>query len=319
MASTSSAVLGERLGASSVGDDDREDALAVLAGRLCDELLGPVAEAGVARPGVGEDQLVDAGAVGRAEQGPGDETGVVGRVGLERRAGGVGLVEQGTDVGAGETARHQAERRERGVASTDVGVGEEDAITGLARRRLQRRAGVGDDDDALGGVDAGVAERLLEGTPLAVGLDRPSRLAGHDDDRLRRGGPRARSARSRGRRSRSTVRSTPAAPQITSGASDEPPMPHSTTWTRPASAQLAPRAPRCRRRDRATSAAGATHERPLAGSLLGLRAPQRGVLGGDARGHARRRRAARAWSQGWRRRRGADASKPSPVRRHTAS
>ena len=56
-----SAVLGEKLIACSVGHDDGQDAAAVLAGRLRDELLDPVAESDAG--GVAQDQLVDAGAV----------------------------------------------------------------------------------------------------------------------------------------------------------------------------------------------------------------------------------------------------------------
>ena len=61
------------------------------------------------------------------------------------------------DVGAGQPARHQPERGQRGVAAADVGVGVEDAVAGLAGRLVQRAAGVGDDDDPRGRVDAGVA------------------------------------------------------------------------------------------------------------------------------------------------------------------
>ena len=51
-------------------DDDGQHALAVLAGRLGDELLGPVSEPGVRGVGVAQDELVDAGEVGHADQGP---------------------------------------------------------------------------------------------------------------------------------------------------------------------------------------------------------------------------------------------------------
>ena len=77
---------------------------------------------------------------------------------------------------------HQPERGQRRVAAADVGVGVEDAVAGGAGGLVERGAGVGDDDDALGRVDAGVAERRLEGAPLAVGLDRRARLGRDDDD-----------------------------------------------------------------------------------------------------------------------------------------
>jgi hypothetical protein len=55
------------------------------------------------------------------------------------------------------------------------------SVAGLGRRLLQRGAGVGDDDDASGRVDAGLREGLLEHPALAVGLDRAAGLAGHHD------------------------------------------------------------------------------------------------------------------------------------------
>ena len=83
---------------------------------------------------------------------------------------------------AGEPGGHEAERGERRVAAADGRVGVEDAVAGGARRLVERRAGVGDDDDALARVDAGVAERLLEDAALAVGLDGRARLR-RDDER----------------------------------------------------------------------------------------------------------------------------------------
>ena len=111
----------------------------------------------IRRAGVGQHQLVDAGRVGDAEQRAEPQARVVDVVRLEARADRPGLVEQPGDVGAGQPAGHQPEGGERGVAAADVGVGEEDAVARLARRLLQRRAGVGDHDDARGRLDAGVA------------------------------------------------------------------------------------------------------------------------------------------------------------------
>ena len=118
-------------------DDDRQDAHALLAGRLGDELLGPVAEPDDARAGVGDDELVAAG-VGAVAQGrPELEPRVV--VVLAERAGEHARVgEQPLDVGPGEQARREPERGQRAVAAADVGVGEHDLLAGLAGERLQR-------------------------------------------------------------------------------------------------------------------------------------------------------------------------------------
>ena len=183
--STSSGVLGAKLGESGAVDHDRQDALAVLAGGLGDELLGPVAETGVRRTRVRRARACRRRRGWRPRAAPPRRRpGVVDRVGLEGGPDGLGLVEQPGDVGAGQPAGHQPEGGERGVAAADGRVGQEHPVAGLARRLLQRRAGVGDDDDPLGRVDAGVGERLLEGALLAVGLDGAAGLAGHHDDGL---------------------------------------------------------------------------------------------------------------------------------------
>ena len=172
------------VGRVAAADDDREDALAVLAGRLRDELLDPVAEVGVRRPGVRQHQLVDATHRSGAQQRAQAEAGVALGVLFEVRAHRLGLVEQALDVGARQAAGHQPERGERGVAAADVRIGQEDPVAGGPGRLLQRRTGVGDDHDPLGGVDADVGERLLVGALLAVGLDCAAGLAGHHDDGL---------------------------------------------------------------------------------------------------------------------------------------
>ena len=164
------------------GYDDRQDALVVLAGRLGDQLLGPVAEPGDAGVVVAQHHLVDAGRVGHAEQGAEPQPGVVGVVALEVRLDRGRLVEQPPDVGTGEPARHQPERGQRRVAAAHVGVGVEDAVAGLGGRLVERGARVGDDDDVRRRLEVGVAERLLVGALLAVGLDGPAGLAGDDHD-----------------------------------------------------------------------------------------------------------------------------------------
>ncbi len=93
-----------------------------------------------------------------------------------------GLVEQLVDRYAGQSGRDQPERAQCAVAAADVRIGEEHLVARVLSGLLQRRAGVGDDHDPLRGVEPGVAERLVEGAPVAVGLERPAALARHHDD-----------------------------------------------------------------------------------------------------------------------------------------
>ena len=174
-------VRGQRhLGRAGVGDHDRQDPGALLAGALRDQLLGPVGEA--VQPGalVDDHELVPqrlGGRHRRAEAQPGVALVVVG----EQVGDGVGLVEQPVDVGAGETAGDQAEGGERGVAAADRRVGVHHPVAAVAGLPVERAAGVGDDHDVPGRVEPGVAERLLERAPLGVGLDRRPGLAGDHD------------------------------------------------------------------------------------------------------------------------------------------
>ena len=118
---------------------------------------------------------------GRGDRRAEHEAGVLGAVDRERQLDRLGLFEHLGDVDAGEPRGHETERGERGVASADVGVGVEDAVAGRACRLVERRAGVGHDDDARRGVDASVAERLLVDAPLAVGLDGRAGLRRDDE------------------------------------------------------------------------------------------------------------------------------------------
>ena len=144
---------------------------------------------------VGDDaELVASGEAGRGDRRAEHEARVLGAVDGERELDRLGLVEELGDVDAGEAGRHEAERGQRRVAAADVRVGVEDAVAGRAGRLVERRARVGDDDDALRGVDAGVAERLLVDAALAVGLDRRAGLRRDDERRCARAGRRARRA-----------------------------------------------------------------------------------------------------------------------------
>ena len=102
---------------SSSSADDREHAGAVLAGRLGDELLGPVGEADDAGAVVDEARACRAAgsvpADGRAE--PQRRVGVV--VGGEQVGDRLGVVEQRLDVHAGQAARARA--RTRSARSSD--------------------------------------------------------------------------------------------------------------------------------------------------------------------------------------------------------
>ena len=187
----------------SVVEHDGQDAGALLAGGLGDELLGPVGESDDVRA-VGDDRELVAQRRRGRDRGAEHEPGVLGAVDGERELDRLGLVEDLGDVGAGEPRRDEAERGERRVAAADGRVGVEHAVAGRAGGLVERRAGVGHDDDAGRRVDAGVAERLLVDAALAVGLDGRARL--RRDDERRFGEPvgeggarpgRARSSRAR--------------------------------------------------------------------------------------------------------------------------
>ena len=90
--------------------DDREDAGAVLAGRLRDQLLGPGAEAYVLGAGVDEDELVAQGSRA-AHRGAQAQRGVGVVVRGEHVGDRLRVVEEGLDVGAREAARAPARTR----------------------------------------------------------------------------------------------------------------------------------------------------------------------------------------------------------------
>ncbi|MGY4314565.1 hypothetical protein ACVWW1_003892 [Bradyrhizobium sp. JR3.5] len=167
---------------------DRDQALAVLAGRFRDQLLGPGAEIGDL--GGGEDRhLVAAFEPGDAHRQPELDA----RVFLRRHVGAAGahhgerMTEQAADVDACGRRRHQAERRQHGIAAADRGIAVEDTGKALLDRDLlQRRAGVGHRDEAMAGLV--LADRL--GHPVEeivlhhVRLGRAARFGGDDEQRL---------------------------------------------------------------------------------------------------------------------------------------
>ena len=174
---------------------DREHAGALLARRLGDQLLEPQPDA-LQRRGQDERQLVAAlGVLGGdhvRERLAGVDAELV--VALRDRLG--GALQERRQVDARERGRDEPERRERGVAPADVGAAVRDARPAVAARALlERRARVGDRDEARA-VAAGLApERIGE----AVGLHRRARFGRDHEERALH---RARRARRPGRSSR---------------------------------------------------------------------------------------------------------------------
>ena len=106
--------------------------------------------------------------------------GVVGR---QHRSRGRRVVEEDGDVRPGQGRGHQPEGRQGRVPAADTRIGEEHPPVPGGRRELgETRARVGDGHHPGRGVDPGRIESGGERTPLAVGLDRRTGLAGHDHD-----------------------------------------------------------------------------------------------------------------------------------------
>ena len=177
-------VLGE-LGGVDV-EHDRQDALAELAGGLGDQLFGPVSEADDVRA-IGDDAELVLEGTSAGDGGTEHETGVLRAVDRELDRHRLRLVEELIEVDAGEAGRDETERGECRIPTADIRVRVEDPVAVGARCDIQRRTGVGHDDDALEVVDSGVAERLLVDALLAVSLQRRARLGGDHD----RGGGQA--------------------------------------------------------------------------------------------------------------------------------
>src|SRR5262249_4819112 len=141
------------------------EALAVLAGRLGDELLGPEAE--VAR-GTADADLVAAPAPAGSEPAP----ELVARIAFARAARLahlLSLLEQALGVGAHQHRRHDPERRERRVATPDRGLAREDrAEPALAGEALELGSGGGDRGEHL----ATLAGLLPDVVGLGPGLGR---------------------------------------------------------------------------------------------------------------------------------------------------
>jgi hypothetical protein len=160
-------VLGEFGGAGF--ENDRQDTGADLASGLGDELFRPVREPDNVGAVRDECQLVAARLRCR-DCGAEDEPRVLGAVHGEGEGDGLCLVEEFSDVDAGESGGDEPECGQNGETPPDRWVGVEDAVAGGASGRVERGTGIGDDNDAAYGVDAGLAEGALEHAALAVGL-----------------------------------------------------------------------------------------------------------------------------------------------------
>ena len=159
---------------------DREDAAALLARALGDELLGPDAER-AERVVDDEGQLVAAGARELAEREPEPQARVVlGRLEVRARLlGDLRALEDRPHVDAGQRGGHEPEVRQRRVAPADLGVVEEGAAEAVLLGEVdQRRAGVGDGDEV-----AAVALQRVEVLEQRQRLDRPARLRRDDEQR----------------------------------------------------------------------------------------------------------------------------------------
>jgi hypothetical protein len=160
---------------------DREDARAVLAGRLGEQLLEPQPEAGQ-RGGDQERQLVPAGPRERAQGHAQPDTGAgltLVRVGEGRQPGVGRAPEQRARVHAHQRGRHDPERGQGAVAAADVGIaGEHPVKPALPGELLQARAGVGDRR-----VVAAVVDEREEVREQRQRLDRAPRLGRDDEQR----------------------------------------------------------------------------------------------------------------------------------------
>ena len=230
----------------------------MLAGGLGDELLEPQPETGQ-RLGDHERELVAARLRERAERRAQPHAGRL--LGARRSSdsavrgvahadlpGAAAPASRASHVDADQRGGHDAEGRQRAVAPADVRIaGEHLPEAVLLGELLEARAGVGDRREV-----GALTDERPEVREQRQRLDRAARLGGDEEQRAVAGRSPARPRGSWPRRS-SRARaapvdraSRPKQRRSTSGASEEPPMPSSTTSRRP-SAATAPRTPPARR------------------------------------------------------------------------
>src|SRR5581483_5304525 len=151
----------------------RHETLPLLPRRLGEQLLEPEAEPVRIR----EDDLVAAGLPPPAEREPELQAGIAGRTpaGVQHR---LRLAEQPVEVDGHQRRRQQPGHRERGVPAADRGLAGEHGRAARPRQLLQRRAGVGDRDEAVGALAA-----LPEEVVLRARLECGPRLGGDDEQR----------------------------------------------------------------------------------------------------------------------------------------
>ena len=167
---------------------DRDQALAFLAGGFGDQLFGPGAEIGDLFRRRNR-HLVAAFEAGEPHRQP----ELHARVFMRRHVGAAGahhrkrMRDQAANVDAGGSRRHQSERRQHGVAAADRGIAVEDAGKALlGRNLLQRRAGIGDGDEAMAGLVLadGLGDAIEEIILHHVRLGGAAGFAGDDEQRV---------------------------------------------------------------------------------------------------------------------------------------
>ena len=211
------------------------------------------------------------------------ERGVVRRVGVQLAGDRLRLVEQLGDVDAGQAGRHQPERGQRAVAAADVRVGEEDLAVALARVASFSRSEPGSVTTTIREAASmpGRLERLRRGRRrwLSVSSVPPDLLdttttvveqvaadRAPDHARVGRVEDRQRHAVACARSPRVPATSRPC-------RTARPGRGPRTT--------AAPAARRSRRAAAATTSGRPTQRQPDRGLGLGVRTPERGVLGGQ--------------------------------------
>ena len=220
-------------------EHDGQDAGALLAGRLGDQLLDPVGQADDVRAVGDQSELVAT----RAARPPGDrrrehERGVVGAVDRDLEQGRLGLVEKLGDVDAGETGRHEPERGERRVAAAHGRIGVEHACS----RRRGPPASSGEPGSVTTTMrSSGSMPRSRNAASNARLAESVSTVEPDFDETTSTvcsrppasASPSSAASTWLGAVESRITSGTPEVCAITSGASDEPPMPASTTRVTP--------------------------------------------------------------------------------------
>ena len=164
---TSTSAASETVSGSRGVDHHRQQAGALLAGGLGDQLFGPVAEADDAGAFVGDGDFV----AQRLSAGQG-RTQRQGQLSAESSASTSAASSASSSSSSMSTPASPEGTSPKAVSArvtpADVRVGEEHlSVAGFPGRLLQRRPGIGDHDDPRSGVHTGVGECLFEDPALA--------------------------------------------------------------------------------------------------------------------------------------------------------